>query len=410
MPKNQLRDFLSVHHSSGRPLVVGVSGGSDSLTLLFSCCELGVEVHVAHLDHGWREESAEEAGALEQLVKEKTGYPFHSRRVEPADRNLEAEGRGERLAFFRDVCAEVGAEAVMLGHHADDQAETVFKRVLEGAPLHKLGGMGPVSVVEGVTLWRPFLGLPRKALKCEPLVDDPSNRDPRFQRSMLRHEVLPRLGRGVCGTLGRLGSESRELANYLDEQVKGVEVSEGPLGRWMDVPPLHLVELRHLVRRFRPGLRWEEVDLVCRLLREKGANKRVGDLEVDRGRLFLPADDVRFEVGGRCGSRGWEALWGGEASVGVAAGDWEVGPPNPGAPVSGHKTLSHWYNVNSVPAFLRKGVPVVYSGGRVVGEFLTGRSIFPGKTRISLTCSSSGYKKSNGGHILSVLPIGRNLL
>ncbi len=410
MPKNQLRDFLSVHHTSGQPVVVGVSGGSDSLTLLFACQELGIDVHVAHLDHGWRDESAEEARALEQLVKEKTNYPFHGRRVEPADRNLEAEGRRERLTFFRDVCAEVGAEAVLLGHHADDQAETVFKRVVEGAPLHKLGGMGPVSVVEGVVLWRPFLGLPRKTLKCEPLVDDPSNRDPRFQRSMFRHEVLPRLGRGVCGTLGRLGEEARELANYLDEQVKGVAVREGPLGRWVEIPPLHPVELRHLVRSFRPGLGWEALRTVCELVSEKSANKRVEDLEVDRGRLFLPAGGVRFEVGGRCGSGGWEALWDGEAFVEVAAEDWEVGPPSPAAPVSGHKTLSHWYNVNSVPAFLRKEVPVVYSGGQVVGEFLTGRSIVPGETRISLTCSSAGYKKSNGGHILSVLPIGRNLL
>lgn len=410
MPKNQLRDFLSVHHTSGQPVVVGVSGGSDSLSLLFSCRELGINVHVAHLDHGWREESAEEARALERLVKEKTGYPFHCRRVEPADRNLEAEGRKQRLAFFREVCAEVGAEAVMLGHHADDQAETVFKRVVEGAPLHKLGGMAPVSVVDGVTLWRPFLSLPRKALACEPLVDDPTNRDPRFQRALLRHEVLPRLRRGVERTLGRLGSEARELEGYLDQRVAGVEVREGPLGRWLAVPELHLVELRHLVRRFRPGLGWDALARVCQLVSEKRANKRVEDLEIDRGRLFLPTGGARFEVVEGSGSGGWEALWAGEASVEVPVGDWEVGPPDPAAPVAGHKTLSHWYNVHSVPAFLRKEVPVVYSGGRVVGEFLTGRSLFPREKMNFLTCSAARYKKSNGGGILSDSPIGRNLL
>jgi tRNA(Ile)-lysidine synthase len=416
MPKNQLRSFLSVHHKSGRPLLVGVSGGADSLTLLFALHELGVKAHVAHLDHGWREESADEARALEKLVREETSFPFHTRRVQPAERNREAHGRRQRLAFFKELCDTLGCEAVLLGHHADDQAETVLKRMTEGAALHKLVGMAPTITIDGVALWRPFLKLPKQALGSRALVDDPTNRDPAFQRSRLRHAVLPALGKGVERNLGRLGDEARLLADYLDSQIAPLLdcVEEGPLGRWLAVPPLHPVERRHLVRSLcpilGPGLSREALDTICRLLEEGKANARVEGLEIDRGRLFLPNSLDSWEVAEAEGPSGWAALWAGGAATSVPMGEWRLGPAEPGALVAGQKTLSHWFNKASVPAFLRKQVPVIWSGDRVVGEFLTGRPLFPGDLRISLTPTDGRYKKSSGGRILSTQSFGRNLL
>ncbi len=125
-----------------------------------------------------------------------------------------------------------------MGHQANDLAETALKRLFEGAHLNRLFGMRKESELQGVVIWRPFLGVPRKAIeaylveyKLNPLTD-PSNRDPRYLRARMRLSLFPQLeeaGKNLMRNLLVLAERSSELDGYLarraellqNERVKG---------------------------------------------------------------------------------------------------------------------------------------------------------------------------------------------
>ncbi|HVF37996.1 MAG TPA: tRNA lysidine(34) synthetase TilS, partial [Sphingomicrobium sp.] len=175
---------------------VAVSGGPDSLALLLlsSAARPGL-VEAATVDHGLRAESAGEAAMVAGLCR-KLGVPHASL---PADwpqsptSNLQAEARAMRYRRLAEWAAERGLPYVATAHHADDQAETLLMRLVRGSGVRGLSGSRAArSLTDGVTLIRPLLGWRKAELEAivaaagiEP-VDDPSNRDPRHDRSRFR--------------------------------------------------------------------------------------------------------------------------------------------------------------------------------------------------------------------------------
>jgi len=183
----------------GEGVVVACSGGPDSLTLVDALARLapprGLRLLVAHVDHGLRTGSAAEAGVVAAAAKRR-GLAFEALRVSVEEGgSLQDAARRARHAVLRDAAARHGATAVALGHTADDQAETVLMRALSGATPRALAGMAARSGA----LVRPLLRLWRRdtLAYCAALglaaLDDPSNRDPRFLRTRVRHELLPAL-------------------------------------------------------------------------------------------------------------------------------------------------------------------------------------------------------------------------
>jgi tRNA(Ile)-lysidine synthase len=172
--------------SGGGPVVAAVSGGADSLALLVLARARGREVLAVHVDHGLRPGSAAEAQVVAKAA-ERFGAGFEARKVSVAPgADLEARARRARYQAL--------PAGVMTGHTADDQAETVLLNVLRGAALDGLAGMR-----DGERVRRPLLDLRRaethelcRILGLQP-VDDPSNRDPRFRRNRVRHQLLPLL-------------------------------------------------------------------------------------------------------------------------------------------------------------------------------------------------------------------------
>jgi tRNA(Ile)-lysidine synthase len=174
---------------------VAVSGGADSVALLDVLHALspglGLTLHIAHVHHGLRPEADDDA-RLVQALGERLGLPVHVERVAvrsgPPWDGLEAEGRRARAEA-------VGAARIATGHTADDQAETVLMRLLEGAGLRGLAGIPPRrgSVI------RPLLEVRRSAIERHlrgrglPWADDRTNRDRRFRRNRVRAELLPLL-------------------------------------------------------------------------------------------------------------------------------------------------------------------------------------------------------------------------
>lgn len=222
-PDLALRAFLQVRRQDAPTvagLVVALSGGPDSLTLLLAAARIapaaGYRLRALHVHHGlhadadaWAARSVAQAAAL--------GLSCGVLRVQvPEQASLEGAARAAR----HDALAAALApdEALLLAHHQDDQAETLILRLMRGAGLQGLAGMRPVSrwrAPDGrqVPRWRPWLGLPRAMLAgwlaeataesrlADPVwpaqalqpVQDPANADPRFDRTLLRHQLMPLL-------------------------------------------------------------------------------------------------------------------------------------------------------------------------------------------------------------------------
>ena len=256
----RVKEFLKEHWDGKSPLLVGYSGGPDSKALLYSLLESGCgTLHVAHIDHGWREESAEEAESICQEMKG-LGVVFHTLRLPSVPLgNKEAVFREERLKFFFSLFEKIPFQALLLGHHADDLAETSLKRLLEGAHLPFLGGMEPISSLEGMPIWRPLLKIKKKELfrflekrQLQPFFDS-TNFDPLYLRARLRKETLPFLqdsfGKNVMENLCHLSERAHELRRYLDQKVSSAQKKKGEWGFVVCCTGLQRIERRHLLQK-----------------------------------------------------------------------------------------------------------------------------------------------------------------
>ncbi len=190
-------------------IVIGVSGGPDSLALLHVMRDFVQPgcLWAAHLNHGLRPEADDEAAFVAQTA-DNWGLGYRGEKVNVAGLarrqgwSIEEAGRNARYQFLAQVSAEVQAEAVIVAHNADDQAETVLLNILRGTGLTGLRGMRPESALPGrpgVKLVRPFLRTTRAAIErycqdqaLQPVLDS-TNEDKAYLRNRLRHELLPLL-------------------------------------------------------------------------------------------------------------------------------------------------------------------------------------------------------------------------
>jgi tRNA(Ile)-lysidine synthase len=175
---------------------VAVSGGPDSLALLLlaNAARPG-RIEAATVDHGLRPESSDEAAMVSELCR-KLGIPHETLLAdwpEPPETNVQAAARAMRYRLLNEWAIERGLAAVATAHHADDQAETLLMRLLRGSGVGGLGGTRKKRALsEAIELIRPLLGwrkLTLEALVAEAglsPVDDPSNRDPKHDRSRIR--------------------------------------------------------------------------------------------------------------------------------------------------------------------------------------------------------------------------------
>ena len=186
-------------------LVVGVSGGPDSLALLHLLRGYLSPEHlvVGHLDHGLRPTSADEA---ESVARAAAGTRFFSERVDVAElaRNrkltIEEAGRTARYEFLGRLAEKAQARAIAVGHNADDQVETILMHLLRGSGSTGLRGMLPISLLSGKPgLWllRPLLRSTRASIMqycldhdLSPIFDE-SNADTAYFRNRIRHDLLP---------------------------------------------------------------------------------------------------------------------------------------------------------------------------------------------------------------------------
>jgi tRNA(Ile)-lysidine synthase len=278
-----------------RPLVVAVSGGADSVCLLHVLLQLrdklGLDLHVAHLNHGLRGAEADADAEHVSHLARKLGIAatIEARDVkayQAASRtSLEEAAREVRYAFFAEVAQAVGAGAVAVGHTADDQAETLLMHLIRGTGLLGLRGMQPLSrwrlpllprvapdTVQGssgqldgtrLTVIRPFLEISREETEaycaaCDlPTRMDSSNISSKYLRNRIRAELMPLLSEYNPRIRESLSRAARTVAAdiaHLDEEVAGlwdsvvVERSDGVALGNGEFSSLSPALKRHLLR------------------------------------------------------------------------------------------------------------------------------------------------------------------
>ncbi len=186
-------------------ILVALSGGVDSVALVLGLKEAGVDVSVAHLDHGTRNGMSADDAAWVESFAQSLGIPCTVKRVDvPAladdsDQSFEEVARTIRYDFLVDTARIEGCDCIATGHHADDQAETVMMRVVRGTSLKGLCGIPGVGDWDGMPIVRPLLDVSRADIEAYVAAqgvefrEDHSNTDPKFVRNRIRHTLMPLL-------------------------------------------------------------------------------------------------------------------------------------------------------------------------------------------------------------------------
>lgn len=247
-------------------MVVGVSGGVDSMVLMDIMSQLVDSCVVVHCDHMLRSESAEDARFVAMEAQQR-GCVFISRsddvtaRARASRMSIEEAGREARYALFTQIASDKGATKVVLAHHMDDQAETVLMRLMRGSGSTGLRGMVPLR--EGIFL-RPMLDVTRAEIKayaevnCIPFREDETNADWRFLRNRVRGDLLPELRRynpNIVQTLHRVATVLQGEDSFVEEAAQSainsvlIECCEHKI--ILDVPRFvnyHIAVQRRLIR------------------------------------------------------------------------------------------------------------------------------------------------------------------
>ncbi len=232
MLPERVRHFIETESllQPGQRVVVGVSGGVDSMVLLEVLRRLGYRPVVAHVNYRLRGADSEADEALVRRFCRQHRLPLRVARIDlkacTGGRAIQAAARNVRYAFFRRVAQREGIDTVAVAHHRDDQAETLLLNLMRGSGLEGLLGMRPRRRLDRrATIWliRPMLGVSRAEIRTWaqtegiPWREDVSNARLQYRRARIRHEVLPlletRFGPGVSE---RLAYTAELLQAYYD--------------------------------------------------------------------------------------------------------------------------------------------------------------------------------------------------
>ncbi len=219
----------------GAPVLVGVSGGVDSMTCLAVLRRLGYAVSALHVNYGLRDGAdGDEALVREWCADRSPPVPLTvverdpKRRAQQTGESLQEAARIQRYTAMADAADAVGASVVAVGHHRDDQAETLLLNLVRGTGPEGLAGMPPrrpLDAAPSVRLVRPLLDVRREEIETFaraydiPWREDPTNRDPAYDRSVIRTEVLPLLQKKFDNAPDTIARAAALMRDYVDHTV-----------------------------------------------------------------------------------------------------------------------------------------------------------------------------------------------
>ncbi len=275
-----LYSILNLVPNCPKHVAVAVSGGMDSSVLAIVTSNLRQTLEVDpvffHINHGLNENSDNWAKKV-QLLGNILDVPVYEKSISICKKGkygIEAEARKERYRAFLELSNKINVKHILLGHHQDDQAETILLRLLRGTGLQGMRGMSSVSKRDNLFYLRPWLNVSREDIKNlmnliskdlhQMIINDPSNYDPKYIRSALRTLVIPLLEKKWPSwkkTLCRHAKHMSEITEFIREcsdlDLKKLELSEDrksfSLSQWRNLSSVkqtqvirHWLDINHI--------------------------------------------------------------------------------------------------------------------------------------------------------------------
>ena len=291
----------------GERVVAGISGGADSVCLLFVLLawkrQYGLEPIVVHINHGIRPEAAEDARFVEKLCREQ-GIPFHLRETDipglarESRCSEEEAGRNFRYGAFEDVAREVGASKIAVAHNLNDRGETMLFHLFRGSGIKGLAGIAPVRD----KIIRPLLCVERGEIEDylsqlgQDYCHDATNAGDDYTRNRIRHHILNyaerEIAAGCVQCMGQTADILAQTEDYLEQQtrISMEQCISKARGQYVELdcakvlachPAIGKRVLLETINRISPGVRdigCVHVDMIYELFTRSG-NRRI----------FLPA-------------------------------------------------------------------------------------------------------------------------
>ena len=227
----QAKGYFNRH----KKILVAVSGGADSMSLLHFLYnhqkDLDIQLGIAHVNHKQRQESEHEEAYLRHWAEEHK-VPFHYSAF--SGKFSENAARTFRYEFFKQVMKDYEYSALVTAHHADDQAETIFMRLLRGSRLRHLTGISAIRPFGTGQIIRPFLHLTKDQLPVTFHFEDRSNTSLAYLRNRIRLSYLP--------TLSQENPKIKEHLCLLAEEIGLMEQALGELTKDISITDLSVFQ------------------------------------------------------------------------------------------------------------------------------------------------------------------------
>ena len=227
----QAKGYFNQH----KKILVAVSGGADSMSLLHFLYnhqkDLDIQLGIAHVNHKQRQESEHEEAYLRHWAEEHK-VPFHYSAF--SGKFSENAARTFRYEFFKRVMKDYDYSALVTAHHADDQAETIFMRLLRGSRLRHLTGISAIRPFGTGQIIRPFLHLTKAQLPVTFHFEDRSNTSLAYLRNRIRLSYLP--------TLSQENPKIKEHLCLLAEEIGLMEQALGELTKDISITDLSVFQ------------------------------------------------------------------------------------------------------------------------------------------------------------------------
>jgi tRNA(Ile)-lysidine synthase len=372
----------------GTHVVVGVSGGADSVALLHILHRLGYSLTAAHLNHSIRGAEADGDEAFVKALCKKLGIKCVTAKTDvPAlakenGISLEMAAREARHDFFRSLKPEASSLLIALAHHADDQLETFFLRAARGTGLGGLSGMKSFQTLEGLILVRPMLGIRRAEiiqwLEKEKIEwrEDATNTDETISRNFIRHQLLPMFGKlndRAAENLLRTMDILRDEDDHPEKAARRREIRDWLIAQGV-TPTFDAVEQVVSFSEKTSGTQFLDLEGL-RIVNEYGAlrvevGRAVPSAPLGRtARRSVPTKkDIRIEEGVGilrgpwCASVSLAKVAGRELTVRVAKPGDRMEPYG----MEGSKKLQDIFTDLKIPKAQREQWPVVECGGEII--------------------------------------------
>ena len=227
----QAKGYFNRH----KKILVAVSGGADSMSLLHFLYnhqkDLDIQLGIAHVNHKQRQESEHEEAYLHHWAEEHK-VPFHYSAF--SGKFSENAARTFRYEFFKQVMKDYDYSALVTAHHADDQSETIFMRLLRGSRLRHLTGISAIRPFGTGQIIRPFLHLTKAQLPVTFHFEDRSNTSLAYLRNRIRLSYLP--------TLSQENPKIKEHLCLLAEEIGLMEQALGELTKDISITDLSVFQ------------------------------------------------------------------------------------------------------------------------------------------------------------------------